>query len=57
MYLEAAGIFFITGNLQKIVANKRGKRSDLQLFAVGFTPPPPSHHGSVWLLPVISLVL
>jgi hypothetical protein len=27
------------------------------LFSVAFTPPPPSHHGNVWLLPVISLLL
>jgi hypothetical protein len=27
------------------------------LFSVVFTPPTPSHHGSVWLLPVISLKL
>ncbi len=27
------------------------------LFPVVFTPPSPSHHGSVWLLPVISLLL
>jgi hypothetical protein len=27
------------------------------LFSVVFTPSPPSHHGSVWLLPVISLLL
>ncbi len=27
------------------------------LFSVVFTPPPSSHHGSVWLLPVISLLL
>jgi hypothetical protein len=27
------------------------------LFSVVFTSPPPSHHGNVWLLPVISLVL
>ncbi len=27
------------------------------LFSVVFTPPPPSHHGSVWLLPVVSLLL
>ncbi len=26
------------------------------LFYVVFTPPPPSHHGIAWVLPVISLV-
>jgi hypothetical protein len=25
------------------------------LFSVVYTPPPPSRHGSVWLLPVYSL--
>jgi hypothetical protein len=27
------------------------------LFSVVFTPSPSSHHGSVWVLPVISLLL
>jgi hypothetical protein len=27
------------------------------LFSVVFTPPSPSHHGSVWFLHVISLLL
>jgi hypothetical protein len=33
---------------------QRGQRV---LFSVVFTPPHPSHHGSVWVLPVISLLL
>jgi hypothetical protein len=27
------------------------------LFSVVFTPSPPSHHGSVWVLPVLSVLL
>jgi hypothetical protein len=33
------------------------QRGQYILFSVVFTPPPLSHHGSIWLLPVISLLL
>ncbi len=33
------------------------QRGQFILFSVVFTPSPPGHHGSVWLLPVISLLL
>ncbi len=45
--------------LTKPPANYRGgkdtahQQAQCMLFSVVFTPPPPSHHGSVWLLPVI----
>jgi hypothetical protein len=45
--------------LTKPPANYRGGKDTAHqqvnciLFSVVFTPPPPSHHGSVWLLPVI----
>jgi hypothetical protein len=32
------------------------QRGQCILFSVVFTPSPPSHHGSVWVLPVISLL-
>ncbi len=33
------------------------QRCQCILYSVVFTPSPPSHHGSVWLLPIISLLL
>ncbi len=33
------------------------QRGRCVLFSAVFTPSPPSHHGSVWVLPVISLLL
>jgi hypothetical protein len=33
---------------------QRGQRI---MFSVVFTPPPPCHHGIVWVIPVISLFL
>ncbi len=41
-----------------LVADEGGdQRGQCILFSVVFTPSPPSHHGSVWALPVISLLL
>ncbi len=43
--------------LIKIIAFSRSQRGQFILFSVVFSPHPRSHHGSVWLLPVISLLL
>ncbi len=41
---------------QKFAKITLTQRSQCILFSVVFTPPSHSHHGSVWLLPVISLL-
>ena len=46
-----------TGTLRGTEHMSSCQRGQRVLFSVVFTPPHPSHHGSVWVLPVISLLL
>jgi hypothetical protein len=44
-------------DIKALYCNTSHQGGQCILFSVVFTPPPPSNHGSVWLLPVISLLL